>query len=800
LRHLEFFPFQGALTSGKYQYQCAAPVRSKNRANLRWRVRYNHSKSTDYVPRAKFRRMAMEHRQIGKPVPRKEGREKVTGTARYVDDLTFPDMIYGVTVRSAVARGKILGIRFGEGIPWDEITIVTAKDIPGKNCVALLIEDQPCLAAQIVNHQEEAVVLLAHADKHLLEEARRAVHIEIEPLSAIFNAEDALARQEIIWGDDNIFKAYRVEKGDVGAVWSGAEFIVEGEYETGAQEQLYIEPQGMIARANSSDGVTVWGSLQCPYYVHKALVRLFGLPKEKVRVVQTETGGGFGGKEEYPSMIAGHAALLALKSGKPVKMIYDRAEDMAATTKRHPSRTSHRTAVARDGKLLAMEIDFTLDGGAYETLSPVVLSRGTIHAAGPYACPNVLIRSRVVATNAPPHGAFRGFGAPQSVFALERHLDRVASVVGLSPEELRRRNFIHEGQTLSVGQVVHEKVQMDKLLDRALELSGYHAKRARFAQENPRSTIKRGIGFAAFLHGAGFTGSGEEYLASEAQVTATPDGKVQVLAGSTEMGQGTNTVFAQIAAEALGLDCEQIEILQPDTSLVPNSGPTVASRTTMIVGKLVETAALAIKQSLLKAGFLKQGYSAEDFARACRKYTEKLGALQSLVKYQHPGDLHWDDGKYQGDAYGAYAWAVYVAEVSVDTRTAEVRVEDFVAVQEVGKVINPILAAGQIEGGVAQGIGFALYENVVWQEGRMVNGQMTNYIMPTSMDVPPIRVFFEELPYARGPAGAKGIGELPLDGTAPAIANAIAHATGADVRQIPITPEKLMEMLEGVHA
>ena len=742
----------------------------------------------------------MENRQIGKSVPRKEGREKVTGAARYVDDLTFPEMIHGVTVRSPVARGKILGIRFGEGIPWDEFTIVKAKDIPGKNCVALLIEDQPCLADQFVNHPEEPILLLAHPDKYLLEEARRAVQIEIEPLPAVFTIDDSLSQKQLIWGEDNIFKSFRVEKGDVASAWSGADFIVEGEYETGAQEQLYIEPQGMIARANAADGVTVWGSLQCPYYVHKALVRLFGLPKEKVRVVQTETGGGFGGKEEYPSMIAGHAALLALKCGKPVKMIYDRAEDMAATTKRHPSRTRHRTAVTREGKLLAMEIEFTLDGGAYETLSPVVLSRGTIHAAGPYACPNVLIQSRVAATNAPPHGAFRGFGAPQSVFALERHLDRVAAAVGLSPEELRRRNFIHEGQTLSVGQVIHEKVQMDKLLDRALELSGYHEKRARFAKENLHNVIKRGIGFAAFLHGAGFTGSGEEYLASEAQVTATRDGKVHVFAGSTEMGQGTNTVFAQIAAEALELDCEQIEILQPDTSLVPNSGPTVASRTTMIVGKLVETAALAIKKSLQDSGFLKQSYTTTDFANACRQYTDKFGPLQSLVKYQHPTDLHWDDGKYEGDAYGAYAWAIYVAEVSVDTRTAEVRVEDFVAVQEVGKVINPILAAGQIEGGVAQGIGFALYENVVWQEGRMVNGQMTNYIMPTSMDVPPIRVFFEELPYSRGPAGAKGIGELPLDGTAPAIANAIAHATGADVRQVPVTPEKLMEMLEGVHA
>ena len=741
----------------------------------------------------------MQPRIIGTSVPRKEGRDKVTGRARYVDDLAFPGMLYGVTVRSSVPRGRIRGIHFEPGIPWTEFTIVTAKDIPGKNCVALLIEDQPALADEIVNHPEEPVLLLAHLDKYLLEEARRAVRIEIDALPALFTIDDALARKQIIWGEDNIFKSFHVEKGNVDEIWSTADFVVEGEYETGAQEQLYIEPQGMIAQASPADGVTVWGSLQCPYYVHKALVRLFGLPKERIRVVQTETGGGFGGKEEYPSMLASHAALLAWKSGKPVKMIYDRAEDMAATTKRHPSRTRHRTALARDGKFLAMDIDFTIDGGAYETLSPVVLSRGTIHAAGPYDCPNVRVRSRAVATNAPPHGAFRGFGAPQSVFALERHLDRVAQVVGLTPEELRRRNFIHEGQTLAVHQVIREKVDMNRLLDRALDLSGYHAKRKRFQEENPRSAIKRGIGFAAFLHGAGFTGSGEEYLASEAALEVTREGRVRVFAGSTEMGQGTNTVFAQIAAEALGLDIDRIEIMQPDTAMVPNSGPTVASRTTMIVGKLVESAALGVQQCLFDSGFLKPGYMANDFAGACGLYIDRFGPLQSLIKYEHPRDLHWDDERYQGDAYGAYAWAVYVAEVSVDTRTAEVRVEDFVALQEVGKVINPVLAAGQIEGGVAQGIGFALYENVVWQQGRMVNGQMTNYIMPTSMDVPPIRVFFEELPYSRGPAGAKGIGELPLDGTAPAIANAIAHATGANITRIPITPEALLEILESVH-
>ena len=709
-------------------------------------------------------------------------------------------MLHGATVRSTIARGRIRAIEFGDGIPWDEFTIATAKDIPGQNCIALILDDQPCLADEIVNHAEEPILLLAHPDKYLLEEARRAVQIEIEPLPAVFTIEDSLAKKVIIWGTDNIFKSFLIEKGDVDAVWASADFVVEGRYETGSQEQLYIEPQGMIARASPAEGVTVWGSLQCPYYVHKALVKLFCLPPERIRVVQTETGGGFGGKEEYPSILAAHAALLALKSGKPVKIVYDRAEDMVATTKRHPSRTLHRTALTRDGKLLAIDVDFTIDGGAYETLSPVVLSRGTIHAAGPYNCPNVRVRSRAVATNSPPHGAFRGFGAPQSVFALERHLDRVAEAVGLTPDELRRRNFLREGDTLPFGQIVRETIDLPRLLKSALDVSDYQAKRAQFDKENPGREMKKGIGFAAFLHGAGFTGSGEEYLASEAFLEATPKGQVRVFAGSTEMGQGTKTVFTQIAADALGIACDQIEIVQPDTADVPNSGPTVASRTTMIVGGLVESAARAMRETLLRSELLKPGYDSSGFAEACRKYIAQLGPLKSFVKYQHPRDLHWDDKTYQGDAYSAYAWAIYVAEVSVDMHTAEVRVDDFVAVQEVGKVINPTLAAGQIEGGVAQGIGLALYENVVWQQGRMVNGQMTNYIMPTSLDVPPIRVFFEEIPYGLGPGGAKGIGELPLDGTAPSIANAIVHATGADIRRIPVTPEMLLEMIEKVHA
>ena len=738
----------------------------------------------------------MKRSVIGSSLPRREALSKVTGQSRYVDDLVFPDMLHGITVRSPVARGRIRDIRFGDGIPWDEFTVVTYRDIPGRNRIALIADDQPCLAEGVVNHVEEPVVLLAHRDKQMLEEARLAVVLDIETLPAILSVDDALAQKEIIWGEDNIFKTFLVEKGDVDSSFANADLIVEGEYETGAQEQLYIEPQGMIAKYSAVDGITVWGSMQCPYYVHKALMPLLNLTSEKIRVVQTETGGAFGGKEEYPSVIACHAALLALKSGKPVKLIYGRAEDMAATTKRHPSRTQHRTAVSRDGKLQAMDIEFLVDGGAYTTLSTVVLSRGTIHAAGPYFCPNVRIRSKAVATNYPPHGAFRGFGAPQSIFALERHMDAVARALHMSPDEFRRRNFVHQGETLAVGQVVREAVDMDRLMDRAFELSDYHGKKERFARENQAGDIKRGIGLATFMHGAGFTGSGERHMASVVAVEATSEGAVKVLTSSTEMGQGTNTIFSQIAAETLGVGFESVEVVNPDTALVPNSGPTVASRTCMIVGKLVESACFSVRQTLIGNGFLHDGYSEEEFRNACREYQQQHGKLKCDAVYSPPPGIYWDDDKYQGDAYAAYAWAVYVAEVSVDTRTWETCVTDFVAVQEVGKVINPILATGQIEGGVAQGIGFALYENVAWREGRMINNQMTNYIMPGSADLPPIRVYFEEISPGDGPGGAKGIGELPIDGPAPAILNAIENAIGVPVNRIPATPEILMEAME----
>ena len=541
----------------------------------------------------------MEQRLVGMAVPRKEAGQKVTGTAEYVDDLRLPGMLHGATVRSTIPRGTIREIRFEPHVPWDEFVIVRAADIPGRNVVSLIVDDQPFLADGRVNHQQEPILLLAHEDKNLLQKALLHIHIEYDPEPAVFDIDAALQGATVTWGEDNVFKRYVIQKGDIESAWPTAAFIVEGEYSTGAQEQLYIETNGMLATYDEASGVTVRGSLQCPFYVQKALMSLFALPAEKVRVIQQETGGAFGGKEEYPSMIAGHAALLAWRSGRPVKMVYDRDEDMAATTKRHPSRTRHKTAVASDGRLLAMDIEFEIDGGAYATLSGVVLSRGTIHAAGPYRCDNIRVRSTAVATNTPPHGAFRGFGAPQSLFALERHIDKIARFVGINCVEFRRRNLLRQGDSTATGQVIHDPVDLPALQELALEHAGYREKLQRFQSTNGIGAKRKGIGFATFFHGAGFTGSGERLLKSVVALEANNDGRVRVLSSMTEMGQGTNTILAQIAAETLGIAYERIEIRRPDTAEVPNSGPTVASRTAMVVGKLVQQAALQLKDKLL---------------------------------------------------------------------------------------------------------------------------------------------------------------------------------------------------------
>jgi len=735
-------------------------------------------------------------------VNRIEGLNKLTGTERYIDDEPLEGRLegclWGMTVRSPAARGPVKALRFDPAIDWSKFTVVDHRDIPGPNETYLIENDQPVLAGLYTRHVHEAVALIAGEDRDQVRRAVRGVRVEMEAEEAYLDFRMPPTPAQVQRGPENLLKELSIVKGDVERALAGAVHVVEGVYETGAQEHVYIEPQAMAAWVEDGpdgDVVVVRGSLQCPYYVLNALKHALARDERRVRVVQAPTGGGFGGKEDYPSTIGLHAALLAMKARRPVKIVYDRAEDMAATTKRHPSRVKHRTGLDRDGKLVAQDIDVVLDGGAYVTLSPVVLSRGIIHAAGPYSCPNVRIRGRAVLTNTVPFGAFRGFGAPQTQFAGERHMDVIARRLSIDPVELRRRNLLRDGDTTATGQMIRGGTDRVALMEAALRETAFDTKRtehARFNRSHPY--LRRGAGVATVLHGAGFTGNGEKYLKSRLAIAARQDGRVEVLAASTEMGQGTNTIFTGIAAAAMGVDATGIVIAEPDTARVPNSGPTVASRTAMVVGRLLERACAELRQTL----GLEPETKGEAVSRAIVAWHRANPGreLRTEVGYEPPPGITFDEATYKGDAYATFAWGACVAEVEVDLRTFGTRVIAFTSAQDIGKVLNTTLARGQVQGGVAQAIGWALMEDCRYRDGAMVNNQLTNYIIPTSDDLPQIRVMFDERPYEHGGGGAKGVGELPMDGPAPAVLNAVADAIGVEAHEIPLTPERLMEIVE----
>jgi CO/xanthine dehydrogenase Mo-binding subunit len=695
-------------------------------------------------------------RSVGRNVLRKEGVSKVTGAARYIDDLTFPGLLYGRTIRSTIPAGDITGVH----LKFDTagFTIVDYRDVPGRNIIALIEDDQPCLAERVTRHVAEPVLLLAHADRERL----LAADVQIDYRASVPIYDAAVSPVT--------FKAITIDKGDVAAGFAAADLILEGEYRVGHQEQLYIEPNGVIAVPADDGSLVIYGSMQCPYYVHRAIKVLMDLPDDKVRIIQTETGGGFGGKEEYPSMIAAHAALLARKARRPVKIIYDRVEDMLATTKRHPGTIRHRTGVMRDGRLTAMDIDVLFDGGAYATLSAVVLSRGVIHASGPYRCDHIRIRGRATMTNTPPNGAFRGFGAPQTQFATEVHMDRIAESIGLDPVRIRDINALRPGDTTATGQRLGRDCSARQVLREAVKRSDFTRRRKMLAGRN------RGIGLSLFYHGSGFTGGGEVKLAAKASLALTEFG-ARIHVASTEIGQGTRTMLAQIVADTLGVPYDAIDVNAADTGEVPDSGPTVASRTCMIVGRILQRCAEDMRARLGRM--------------TPRQYLRAHGPLVIAKEYEKPSDISWDDQAYRGDAYGSFGWACDVVEIDVDPDTWQATPVAFTTVHEIGRAIHPMLSKGQIEGGTVQGLGYALIEEVAMRDGRMANCQLTNYTIPTTLDTPPMDVLILENPYKHGPFGAKGVGEMPIDGPAPAVINALRHA-GFDLREIPATPEKIM--------
>ena len=773
-----------------------------------------------------LKKNSLRFEHVGSEMLRVDAADKVRGATRYLGDLPRDGALYGVVVRSDVPRGILKSITQAPSFDWRGVTVATAEDIPGENVVHMHDRSMPLMAAvgAEVRYRGEPIAIVAAPTEAKARAAAAAVKFAIDPLPPLLRLlDDGVERFKVDPGSLEYTVQQRIEKGDLAAGFRAADRVMEREYRAGHQEQLYLEPQGLRVTPERDGGIRVEGSIQCPYFPATELNDALRLPTEKIRVAQTPMGGAFGGKEDYPSMLAGYAALAALKSGRPVQIGYERNEDILYTPKRHPVWVRFKIGYQTDGTLTAIDCDYLLDGGAYMTISDVVMYRGILHCALAYACPNVSIRGRVVRTNSMPCGAFRGFGAPQAIWGLESIVDEIAADCGLAPHQYRLKHHIRPGQHTSTGQLLTAENGTTAVLKTALDRSGFAEKLKLCSRGKLRKGQDKlyGIGVSFFGHGSAFTGDGEAKFKAKGRLDLVrlEDGKpgVEIRVSSTEMGQGVHTIFTQIAADALSLDPSRIRFPLADTSRVPNSGPTVASRTTMVVGNVVHAAASDLRRqledaasrqlydgapALLQDGVFRSPGRSDLPAVPFPEFAAHLLATNPPATYSGyfefllPASTNWDQKTFVGDAYPGYSWAANVAEVEIDPATCILRVTKVTAVIDIGTVINPQTATGQVEGGLTQALGYATMENMHNRpDGLCDASRLQTYIVPTALDVPVYDVSFVEYPYSFAPPGAKGLGELPMDGLAPAISNAIANAAGVRLRDLPLTPEALLPLL-----
>jgi len=705
---------------------------------------------------------------ISRPAPRFDFEDKVTGAAQYCADLRLEGMLYARTLRSSKARAWLRAIRVPP-LPEGCMT-VGYRDIPGKNIVPIVTDDQPFFAEDAVNYIGEPILLLVGPDKAQLDRLLESIDVDYEERPPVLTLEEAMARTaDFINGDKPWLVAYDYEKGDVDSAVRRAAFCVADEFHTGYQEQAYLETQGMVA-AYQGGVITVRGSMQCPYYIQEALMQALGWDTARIRVVQLPTGGGFGGKEEYPSILAVHAALAAIKTGRPVQLVLDRQEDILCTTKRHPSLIRIKSYLDGDGHIIARQIEAVLDAGAYAGLTSVVLQRTIYSAGGVYRVENLRVSGRAYATNKVPSGAFRGFGGPQAFFAIEMHMEHIARQRGIDPMQLRRAHFLHQGDSTATGGLLRSAVQLEKITDIVCRLSDYQKKRL---APGPDKGKLRGIGCSVFFHGCGFTGAGErDLLHPQVRLRKAADGSVRIFCSSTEIGQGAMTTLDKIVSQTLGIPLSQVHNTYPDTAVCPDSGPTVASRTILVVGKLLQEAALQMKQ----------------------RWEEP--ECETQARFSYPEGYAWDKDRHAGDAYLEYAWGANAVEIELDPVTCAYEIKGAWAVYDIGTPIDESVVAGQVEGGMAQGLGYGAMEVLEIRDGKPLQCSLTDYILPTSLDLPPVTCRLVSSKSVIGPFGARGLGELPLVGAAPALAAAIENAIGKPVKRLPLTPEYILEVMQ----
>jgi len=712
-------------------------------------------------------------KHIGTPAGRVDAVDKISGHATYIADLKVEGMLHCKTLRSIKSRARITSIAIPE-LP-EGYWIVDHRDVPGVNRVKMIVDDQPFFAEEEVHYIGEPILLVVGPDREEIDLILSTIHVEHEDVDPVFTIDGADAL-----GAEYVYVKYTIKKGKPEKAFTEAVEVFQGEYKSGYQEHIYMEPQGVMGLYENGR-VTVYGSMQCPYYVKNALVQGLGWNENRVRVVQTTTGGAFGGKEDYPSIIAGHVAFAALKTGRPVRLLFDRNEDVLCTTKRHPSVIRIRSALNSRKRITGMEVDIRLEGGAYEGLSSVVLQRAMFASTGVYRIDNVKVSGKVLRTNSVPTGAFRGFGGPQAIFAVEMHMHSLAEHLREDPVDFKKKHLLKTGGSTVTGGKLRERVLMPEIIDRVLDMSGYRKKVQAFHSKS--DSKHRGIGISLFYHGCAFTGSGEkDKIKAKVKLRKLKDGCVEILVSNVEFGQGTMTSLRKIVARTLDIPLSSIVYENPDTDRVPDSGPTVASRTVMIVGGLLERAARELK---------------------ARWHTSN--ELEILTRYEQPDYIEWDQETFSGDAYPVYSWGANVVEVEIDPITFAVEVRGVWGVYDVGRAIDERILRGQIEGGVMQGLGYATVEVMNSREGALLQSSLTDYAIPTSLDFPRMEIELMENPFVYGPYGAKCAGELPFVGAAPALAAAVQCALGIPVRSIPVIPESLLEGMEskehaGTHA
>lgn len=703
--------------------------------------------------------------KISVSVKKKDHASKISGEAIYAGDYPKEELLFGKLLRSTKARAKILKVTIPE-MP-EGYYYVNREDVPGDNNVNIVKDDTPVYANEIVEYIGEPIGMFCGPDESIVEQLWKRAEIEYEELEPVLDLRTAT----------EAFFDYEYARGDLEKAFAQADKVYEEEFETGYQDQTYLETQALIAEMMDEEKVYVHGSMQCPYYVKGAVMRAMGLGPDKVRIAQDAMGGGFGGKEAFPSILGCQVAVAAKKTGKAVRCVFDRREDLEFTSKRHPSLNTYRVAV-KDGRVTAMDIDVRFNAGAYTTLSAVVLQRGLICANGVYNIPNLHVRGRALKTNTTPCGAYRGFGAPQTFFSVETMMNHIAADLGRNPLEFKEEHLVKQGDLTSTSGKYHYPVPLPAMIAEIDEACDFRKKYAEY-QKPQTGRYRRGIGISMHFHGAGFTGSAErDSIKAVAKLHKLPDGTVYALGSNTDMGQGLRTTLSKIVANELNLPLEKVNYNYPDTDLVPDSGPTVASRSLMTVGELLRRAAIKLRNEW-KDGeeqWVEEHYVQPDF--------------------MIPFSLE----TFRGDAYPTYAWGVNAVEVEVDTYTGLAKILGAYGNFDVGTPVDYNIVLGQMEGGFLQGIGHASTEYMVYDnKGRIRNNSFADYIIPTAMDVPDMKIQLHVEKYPYGPYGAKGAGELPLVGVPSAFTQAVEQAlhNGTCINHIPFTAEDTIKALEG---